>query len=193
MHKIGLATTTGKIEFASTSLTRFDPDDKERPPVPHYIPSWEGHTSEMAEKYPLQFISPHPRFSFNTHYDGKATWVEEIKTHREYKDGRYWWIIRIHPKDAEARDIKDGDIVKVYNDRGSVLCAATVTERIRPGVVHSCCSSGEYDPMGELGSPNSVDRGGCINLLTPSRFMSKNASGMAPNSCLVEVEKWSGE
>jgi len=184
-----LATQTGKIEFESQSLKRFDPNDSERPPVPHYIPSWEGHhTKELYSKYPLQMISPHPRYSFHTHYDAKASFVNEIPEHRVKKeDGYYYWVIRINTKDAEKRDIKNSDLVKVHNDRGVVICAAQVTERVPPGVVHSYESSAIYDPIGEPGE--SPDRGGCINLLTPHRFMSKNASAMAPNSCLVEIER----
>jgi len=184
-----LATQTGKIEFESESLKRFDPNDWERPPVSKYIPSWEGHhTTELFAKYPLQLISPHPRYSFHTHYDGKGSWVNEIPEHRVKKeDGHYYWVIRINPQDAKKRGIKEGDLVNVYNDRGVVICAAQVTERVPVGVVHSYESSAIYDPIGEPGK--SADRGGCINLLTPHRFMSKNACGMAPNSCLVEIEK----
>ncbi len=189
--KLGLATPTGKIEFFSKSLERFDPKDEERPPIPRYIPSWEGHLSDLASKYPLQLITPHPRYSYHTHYDGKGVWVNEIPEHRVLKeDGHYYWVIRINPKDAGARGIGNGDIVRVFNDRGSVLCVAKVTERVRPGVVHSWESCNVYDPIGEPGDPKSVDRGGCLNLLTPSRVISKNAYGMAPNSCLVEIEKW---
>ena len=96
-------------------------------------------------------------------------------------------MIRINTKDAEKRGIKGSDLVTVYNDRGVVICAAQVTERVPPGVVHSYESCAIYEPIGEPGE--SPDRGGCINLLTPHRWMSKNAFGMAPNSCLVEIEK----
>jgi len=185
-----IATQSGKIEFESQSLKRFDPNDPERPLVPKYIPSWEGHhTKELVSKYPLQLISPHPKYSFHTHYDGKESWMNEIPEHRIKKeDGRYYWVIRINPKDADKRGIKDSDIVKAYNDRGAVLCAAQVTERVPPGVVHSYESCAIYDPIGEPGE--SPDRGGCINLLTPHRFISKNACGQAPNSCLLEIERW---
>ena len=184
-----LATQTGKIEFEAESLKRFDPDDWERPPVAKYIPSWEGHhTKELYSKYPLQLISPHPRYSFHTHYDGKESWINEIPEHRVKKeDGRYYWVIRINSRDAEKRGIRDGDLVNVYNDRAVVICAAQVTERVPYGMVHSYESCAVYDPIGEPGE--SADRGGCINLLTPHRFISKNACGMAPNSCLVEIEK----
>jgi len=186
----GLATQSGKIEFESLSLKRFDPNDWERPPVPKYIPSWEGHhTKELISKYPLQLISPHPRFSFHTHHDGKECWMNEVPEHRVKKeDGYYYWVIRINPEDAERRGIKNGDIVKAYNDRGVVLCAAQVTGRVPPGVVHSYESCAIYDSIGEPGE--SPDRAGTINLLTPHRFISKNACGMAPNSCLVEIEEW---
>ena len=107
------------------------------------------------------------------------------------KDGYGWQPVRIHPIDAEARGIQNGDIIKLYNDRGSVLGIAKVTERIRPGVVHSYGSASKYDPL-ERGKPYSTDRGGCMNLLTSSRLMSRNVPGMAPNSCLVEIVKWDG-
>lgn len=186
----GLSTPSGKIEFYSQSLAKFDAQDKERPPVPHYIQSFEGHLSEATKKYPLQLITPHPKFSFHTQYDMKATWLSEIPEHRVLKDGYYWWPIRINPNDAQERGIKDKDIVKVYNDRGAELLIAQITERMRPGVVHSYESSANYDPL-IPGDPGSIDRGGCVNRLTPKRLMSKNASGFGL-SCLVQIEKWDG-
>jgi len=114
--------------------------------------------------------------------------MNEIPEHRvKAKDGYYYWVIRINSKDAEKRGIKDGDIVKAYNDRGAVLLITQITERVPPGVVHSYESCAIYEPIGEPGE--SPDRSGCINLLTNHRFVSRNACGMAPNSCLVEVEK----
>jgi trimethylamine-N-oxide reductase (cytochrome c) len=89
------------------------------------------------------------------------------------------------------RGIQNSDIVKLYNDRGSVLCIAVLTERIKPGIIHSYASSAKYDPL-EQGKPGSTDRGGCVNLLTSSKMLSKNAPGMTPNSCLIEIEKWEG-
>lgn len=184
-----LSTLTGKLEFVSQSLLQQFPDDEERPPMARYIPSWEGHQSELAKKYPLQLISPHPRMSFHTHHDGHAEWLAEIPCDRMKKGDYYYRTVRIHPVDANARGLKNGDIVRMYNDRGSVLGVAYLTERIRPGVVHSYASSSKYDPL-EAGKPYSTDRGGCVNLLTSIRRMSPNATGMAPNSCLIELAKW---
>jgi len=184
-----LSTYSGKIEFQSQSLLKNFPDDEERPPVPHHIPSWEGYRSELYKRYPLQLVSPHPRFSFHTHYDKHTSWLNEIPCHRVMKDGYAWWPAHVHPSDAAARGIKNDDIIKLYNDRGAVLCIAAITERVMPGIVHSYASSANYDPL-EPGKANSIDRGGCVNLLTSSRMLSKHAPGMAPGSCLIEIIKW---
>ena len=89
---------------------------------PQYIESWEGHhTEELTGRFPLQLISPHPRFSFHTMGDGKDAWAADIEDHRELKDdGWYYWLIRLNSEDAAARGIADGDLVRAYNERGSV-------------------------------------------------------------------------
>ena len=186
-----LGTFSGKIEFESQSLKQYFPDDEERPVVPRYIPSWEGHRSDLAQKYPLQLMSPHPRFTFHCHYDKHTDWLDDIPVHRIKKDGYAWWPARIHPDDAAQRGINNNDLVRLYNDRGSVICVAVVTGRIRPGVIHSYASSAKYDPL-LPGQPDSPDKGGCVALLTPSRMLSQNVPGMTPNSCLIEIEKWEG-
>lgn len=187
----GLQTPSGKFEFESQTLKRFDPNDKERMPICTYIPSWEGTESELYGKYKLQLISPHSKYSFHTMGDGKHSFVNEIDEHRMLINGYRYWIFRMNPKDAEERDLKHGDIVEVYNDRGSVLCGLDVTERIAVGMAHSYESCADYQPLGEPGS--STEQNGCINILTPSRFITKNAHGLAADSCLVEVKKWEGE
>jgi len=122
--------------------------------------------------------------------DGKASSVNDIEEHRVRVNGYYYWVIRINAEDAAARGIKERDLVKVFNDRGAVVCAARLTQRVPPGVVHAYESSAIYDPMGEPG--HSVDRGGCINLLTPKRSMAAKVTATAVNSCLVQVTPWDG-
>ncbi len=185
----GLQTQSGKLEFESSSLKRFDPDDPERAPIMRYVPSWEGpHSSELYDRYPLQMITPHPRHSFHTQSDGKDAVVNDIGDHRVLVDGHYYWIVRINPLDAAERGIHQHELVKVHNDRGAVICAVQLTERVPAGTVHSYESSAVYEPVGEPG--NSPDRGGCMNLLTPSRMMIRKAHALAANSCLVEIEAW---
>jgi len=185
-HKLG--TDSGKIEFKSKSLERLALPDDERPLIPKYIPSWEGRESELYDKYKLQMISPHPRFSFHTHYDNHTKWLNEIPGHRIQKDGYAYWPIRLNTADAKERGIEDGEVVELFNDRGSVLGVAVVTDRVPSGVVHSYGCSAKYDPISdEIGA---TDKAGCVNLLTPKRMLSKRVPGMATNSCLVEARKW---
>ncbi|MCP4044373.1 MAG: hypothetical protein GY732_00105, partial [Gammaproteobacteria bacterium] len=86
---------------------------------------------------------------------------------------------------------RQDDLIKLHNNRGAVVCAADVTERLMPGVVHSYESSAIYEPMGVPGE--SVDRGGCINTLTSKRFQTEKTTASAPNACLIQVELWDGK
>ncbi|MDR3294544.1 MAG: molybdopterin-dependent oxidoreductase [Clostridiales Family XIII bacterium] len=189
----GLQTMTGKIELVSSSLKRFYETsgevDEQRPVMTQYLPSWEGHhTAELFGRYPLAVVAPHPRHSFHTMGDGKDAFMNDIKDHRMQIGGHYYWVIRINTEDAKARGIRDDDLVKAYNDRGEVILAAQRTERVPAGTVHCYMASAEYQPLGKPGE--SPDRGGCINILSPGRFMSKTANGMATAHFLVEIEKW---
>ena len=160
----GLQTQSGKLEFECNSLKRFN--DPERPPIVKYEPSWEGpHSGAMFARYPLQMLTPHSKYSFHTQGDGKDSFLLNIADHRVNVDGYYYWVLRLNAQDAAARGIKKHDLVKVFNDRGAVICAALPTERLARGVCHGYEFSAVYDPMGEPGK--SVDRGGCLNLLTP--------------------------
>ena len=78
--------------------------------------------------------------------------------------------------------VKDGDVVKIFNERGGVLAGAYVSERIMPGVI-STDHGAKYDPIvqGEL------DRGGAINVISPANTSSKNTMGMATSGYLAEV------
>ena len=163
----GLQTQSGKIEFDCESLKRFDPDCEERPTYVKYQRADESPNGEGYEDYPLQLISPHPRFSFHTQGDGKDSFLNDIPEHRVLIDGYYYWIARLNPADAEDRGIKEDDLVRLHNARGAVICAAKLTHRVQPGVVHSYESSAVYDPVGEPGY--SADRGGSVNLLSSSR------------------------
>ena len=186
----GLQTQSGKLEFECSSLKRFH--DPERPPIVKYEPSWEGpHSGVLYEKYPLQLLTPHSKYSFHTQGDGKDSFLLNIPDHRINVGGWYYWIIRMNSTDAAERGIKKHDIVKVHNDRGAVLCAALPTERLPRGVCHGYESSAIYDPLGEPGK--SVDRGGCLNLLTPERTQTKTTHSLAGSHSLVEIVLWDGK
>ena len=88
----------------------------------------------------------------------------------------------MNSEDAAERGIKQHDLVKVYNDRGAVICAAVLTQRLPRGVCHGYESSAMYDPMGEPGK--SVDRGGVVNLLMPHRSQTKSTHSLAGSQAL---------
>ena len=185
----GLQTQSGKLEFECSSLKRFK--DPERPPIVKYEPSWEGpHSGDLYERYPLQLLTPHSKYSFHTQGDGKDSFLLNIPDHRVNVGGFYYWIIRMSAADAAARGIKKHDLVKVYNDRGAVICAALPTERLPRGVCHGYESSAIYEPMGEPGK--SVERGGCLNQLTPERTQTKTTHSLAGSHALVEIVPWDG-
>ena len=183
-----LATPTGKIEFYSTALAEHFPDDEERPPVPKWIPEGESHqetlSTERAKKYPLLVYSNHPRWGIHSEHDD-VTWLREIETCKmRGVDGYQYHPLWLSPKDAEARGIKHGDVVTIFNERGRVLAGAYVTERVMPGVV-GFDHGAKYDPI----VPGELDRGGVINTIVPRNTTSKNAPGMAVSGFLAEVEK----
>ena len=183
-----MKTPSGKIEFYSQNLAKYFPDDKERPPVPHWIERSESHderiSGERAKKYPLLCMTNHPKWRVHAKLDD-IDWFHEIVTGKvRGPDGYLYEPIWIHPSDAEKRGIKNGDVVKVFNERGGVLCRAYVTERIMPGVVN-VDHGARYDPI----VPGELDRGGAINTITPHNTLSKNATGMAVSGFLVEVER----
>jgi trimethylamine-N-oxide reductase (cytochrome c) len=98
--------------------------------------------------------------------------------------------MRVNSEDAIARGIADGDLIRAFNDRGSVILAAQVTERVPPGTVHSYESCGDYEALGEPGY--SPDISGCVNILTPKRYVTPTSTAMANNSCLLQIERWEG-
>ena len=186
----GMQTPSGKFEFECETLKRFAPDDQERPPVLKYVRSSESVQTERAGKFPLQMLTPHPRYSFHTQGDAKDSFLNDIEDHRVLVGGYYYWVFRLNPADAEARGIRDNMLVRVFNEQGSVICVAQLTNRARPGVVHGYESSALYEPLGEPGG--SPDRGGALNLLTPKRLQFSRGDAMGNSNCLVEVEPWTG-
>jgi molybdopterin guanine dinucleotide-containing S/N-oxide reductase-like protein len=183
-----LYTPSGKIEFCSQNLAKYFPDDKERPPVPHWIEKGESHderiSSERAKKYPLLVMSNHGRWRVHANHDD-ISWTREIPTCKvKGTDGYYYEPLWMNPADAAARGIEKDDIVKIYNERGAVLGGACVTERMKPGVVYMDHGA-RYDPI----VPGELDRGGAINTITPHKTTSKRATGMVVSSFLVEVER----
>ncbi|HMB26571.1 MAG TPA: molybdopterin oxidoreductase family protein [Blastocatellia bacterium] len=118
----GFPTPSGKCEFFSETLAKQGLD-----PLPTYIPPRESAQTapELAKKYPLAIISPPTHNFLNSSFANLPTFVKaEKEPHLE-----------IHPSDAAERGIKDGDRVRVFNDRGEFNLKARVSDKARQGVV----------------------------------------------------------
>ena len=185
----GLQTPSGKFEFIANRLGPVD--DPDRPPLNAYIKSYEDpeRNPELAE-FPLKLQTAHTRYAYHVMGDNEDSSLADIREHRVLKDGHYYLVARMSKEDAEARGIQNEDLIRLWNQRGSVVCAAQVTERLRPGVVHSYSGSAQYRPVGEPGL--STDLGGCVNMLNTKDPITKKGHGMKPNAVLIEVEKWTG-
>ena len=191
-----LDTPSGKLEFYSQALADNFPDDKERQPIAKWItggPAEEGWThdeslwGERCKKYPLLVTANPARFRVHVQGDDIA-WYREIETTKvKGSDGYLYEPVWMAPEDAEARGIKSGDIVKVYNERGIILTGARVSQRIAPGSVVVAKGS-RVDPI----APH-IDRGGAINLISPEATVSKNCKGFAVTGYLIEAEKLTQE
>ncbi len=187
-----LTTPTGLLEYSSSAIEKYFPDDPERPPVPHWIERSDSHderrTSDRVADYPLLCMSNHPHWRMHAQGDD-ITWNRETPTMKiTGSDGYLYEPVWLNPAEAETRGIRHGDIVKIYNERGIVLGGAYVTERLMPGVAYMDHGA-RWDPI----IPGKVDRGGAINTITPRKITSKNATGMVVSGFLVEVAKVTDE
>ncbi|MFC1999361.1 molybdopterin-dependent oxidoreductase [Chloroflexota bacterium] len=161
-------TQSGRIEVYSQALA--DLEDPKLPPVPKYVESWEGVNDLLAARYPLQLITFHHKMRAHSCFDN----VDLLKQ----LDPQTVWI---SSADAQARGIGDGDAVRVFNDRGTVMIPAKVTENIMPGVV--AIGEGAWYRADETGT----DRGGCPNVLTRDTY--SPGGGFPYNTALVQVLK----
>lgn len=183
-----LDTPTGKLEFYSTNLAEYFPDDKERRPYPYFIDESDEHQetlhSDRAEDYPFLLLSNHPHWRVHAQFDD-VPWFREMETGKVTgPDGYQYEPVWINPLDAEKLGVQNGDIVKLYNERGWVLGGALVTERIMPNVV-SQDHGARVDPI----EPGVSDRAGANNLICPHATTSKNCAGEVTSGFLVGVEK----
>ena len=183
-----LETPTGKLEFYSTRLGEHFPDDKERRPYPHYIADTERfheyRESEKAKEYPFLLVSNHPRFRVHANFDDND-WFREIEPCKvKGPDGYAYETVWVNPKDAERLGLANGDVVRIYNDRGWVLGGVWVTERIMPEVI-----SQDHGARIDTIVPGESDRAGANNLIAPKETTSANCAGEVTSGYLVNIEK----
>jgi anaerobic dimethyl sulfoxide reductase subunit A len=174
-HGIPFPTPTGKIEIFSTKLASI-PDFRQTqfgypiPYIPKWIEPWESLNSPKVQQYPFHMVTPHPRWRTHTIFNN-------IPTLRE----TYEQEVTINASDAERLEIKTGDNVYIWNDRGACVAPAYVTERCMPGVV--VLHEGAWMDRDERG----VDRSGNPDFLTLDAPSPGGA--FAFNTLLVNLQK----
>ena len=178
--KAPLPTPSGKIEIVSETIARFGYRDC--PGHPTWLPPSEGLGSPRAARFPLQLIANQPATRLHSQLDfGAVSQASKIKEREP---------LRIHPQDAAERGIRDGDIVRVFNDRGACLAGAVLSEALRPGVAQ--LSTGAwYDPE-DAAADLPICVHGNPNVLTRDAGTSRLAQGCTGQITVVEIERFDG-
>ena len=153
----GFKTANGKVQVTPPGLA-----------LPDYLPPYESAATapELAKRFPLAMISPPARNFLNSSF-------VNVKSLRDIEGEP---LVEIHPDDAAARQIADGAMVRVFNDRGSTLSRARINGRARPGVVNG---------LGVWWRKLGAD-GSNVNQLT-SQALTDLGAGPTFYDCLVEV------
>jgi biotin/methionine sulfoxide reductase len=175
-----LKTPSGRIEIYCERIASFRYEDC--PPHATWLEPIEWLGAKSAERYPLHLLSDQPGDKLHSQLDhGPHSRATKVKGRQP---------ITLHPEDAAARGIADGDLVRIFNGRGACLAAARLSDRIRRGVVR--LSTGAwFDPAGS-GSNRPLEKHGNPNALTLDIGASKLSQGCSAQTCLVEIERHDG-
>jgi anaerobic selenocysteine-containing dehydrogenase len=155
-------TQSGKAELYSESLRNAGLD-----PVASFIPPKESRHAEGARKYPLEMLSRKADNHLNTTFCN-------LPSHQKMEES---FLLEISEADAAARGIKEGDAVRVFNDRGEITLKARVNGTVQKGVVASRLNWPKLSPGGKN-----------VNVLT-SETLTEIGAGATFYSCLVEVQR----
>ena len=170
-----LPTPSGKIEIFSQTISDFNYKDCPGHPVWLEQDEWLG--SVLTKDYPLQLISGQPANKLHSQLDNGSESLKDKIQGRE--------PIKINPKDALFRDLKNGDIVEVYNKRGKCLAGVTISNEVMERVVFLPVGAW-YDPI----ENGSFCVHGNPNVLTKDKGTSSLSQGPSAHSTLVEVKKY---
>jgi biotin/methionine sulfoxide reductase len=175
-----LPTPSGRIELASATIAGFGYDDC--PGHPAWLEPAEWLGSPLAEHFPLHLMSNQPSTRLHSQYDNGGYSQDSKIAGRE--------PIRLHPDDAAARGVSDGDVVRVFNERGACLAGAVLDPGLRRSVVQ-LATGAWWDPV-VPGDPTALDRHGNPNVLTLDKGTSRLAQGPSAQTALVQLERFDG-
>lgn len=173
-----LPTPSGRIEIFSETIAGYGYPDCPGHPVWLEPDEWLG--SAAAQHFPLQLVANQPRTKLHSQLD--------VGAHSRSVKIRDREPVRLHPTEAHSRGLADGDIVRLYNDRGSCLAGLVVDDAVAPGIAQ--LSTGAwYDP--DPADP-SFCRHGNPNVLTADRPSSTLSQGSTGQLALVQIEAYHG-
>ncbi len=171
-----LGTPSGRIELFSETIASFGYSDCPGHPAWMEPAEWLGN----ADTYPLHMISNQPKTRLHSQWDHGETSLNGKIEGREQ--------IGMAGADAAARDLTNGDLVRVFNDRGACMAAVAIRDDLMEGVVQ-LPTGAWWDPV----EPGGLCRSGNPNVLTRDVGTSSLAQGPTAQTCLVEVERFVGE
>ena len=170
-----LKTPSGKIEIFSKTIAEFKYDDCPGHPIWLEPQEWLGSKNQQ---FPIHLISNQPKTKLHSQLDhGSHSRLYKIKGREP---------VRINPIDAKKRGIQNGEIVRLFNKRGSCLAGAIIDKNIRIGVAQMSTGAW-YDPSRKTGNEFMCIHGN-PNVLTPDFGTSKLGQGPIAHSCLIEIE-----
>lgn len=156
-------TPSGRLEFYSEQMAQ-----QGLPPMPDWAPDPEEEAE--AARWPLRLLTAPGYFQAHTAFSGVAFLRK--------REGEPFCVL--HPEDARARGLKNGQTVRLYNDRGEVGLKLRVSDEVQPGVV---LVPGQR--------PDSEAVSGTINLLCSDRYTDMG-EGATYQSTRLEVAAWPG-
>ena len=171
-----LQTPSGKIELFSTTIAAFGYADC--PPHPAWLPPAEWLGAPSAQQHPLHLITIQPPDRLHSQMDPAPLAQSNKVAGRE--------VLHMHPHDAAARGLANGDAARLYNERGACLAGVVLDAGLVEGVV--VMATGAWLDLASDG----LERNGNPNVLSLDTGTSSLTQGPSALSVLVEVEKWSG-
>ena len=165
-----LSTPSGKIEIFSETISKFDYDDCPGHPCWMEPLEWLGNASKDTQ---LHMISNQPKNKLHSQLDhGPVSQADKVNGCEQ---------LLMHPIDAEVRGLKEGQLVRITNFRGSCLSAVKIDSDVMEKVIQ--ISTGAWMKL-----EDGVCKNGNPNMLTPDKGTSSLAQGPIAHTCLVEVE-----
>jgi biotin/methionine sulfoxide reductase len=176
-----LKTASGKLEIFCEEIDSYKLSDCAGHAT--WIEPREWLAAEAEDQGWLHLLSDQPKTKLHSQLDHSGYSKAEKINGRE--------PVHMHPTDAAARGLSPGDLVRLSNDRGACLGSVVVTENIRPGVIRQSTGAW-FDPVpGDSSKP--LEAHGNPNSLTRDQGTSALSQGCAAYSCLVRVERFTGD